>query len=174
MRITSGLGTTAAAASIAVILSACQLQRDITSASSSGKVGGPAPALSGETVEGKAMRIELHGQATLLVFWASWCGPCRHEQPGLNRIADELAPQGVRLIGIDFLDHDRAQAKAFQAEFGVPYPSLYDPSGKLAALYQVDYPPAQVLVDGRGVIVGRVPGEVPEAQLLKLIKEKLR
>ncbi len=88
-------------------------------------------------------------------------------------MAADLAPRGIRFIGVDFLDHDRAAARAFVDEFHVPYPSLYDPSGKLAALYEVDAPPAKVLVDGRGIIVGRVPGETSEQQLRRLIADKL-
>ncbi len=109
----------------------------------------------------------------MLVFWASWCGPCRHEQPYLTRMATDLSSQGVQFFGVDFLDHDRAAAEAFVQEFHVPYPSLYDPDGKLAAAYQVDSPPGKVLVDGRGVIVARLDGETTEDKLERLIQAKL-
>jgi len=158
---------------IPLALTGCVLQQNVASAPPSGKVGTKAPPLSGVTIEGEKLSVDFQDQKTVLVFWASWCGPCRHEQPDLNRMAADLAPRGIRFIGVDFLDHDRAAARAFVNEFRVPYPSLYDPSGKLAALYEVDAPPAKVLVDGRGVIVGRVPGEVPEQQLRRLIVEKL-
>jgi hypothetical protein len=71
------------------------------------------------------------------------------------------------------LDHDRALARAFVNEFQVAYPSLYDDSGAVAARYQVDAPPSFVLVDQRGIVVGRYPGEASAAQLEKLIREKL-
>jgi cytochrome oxidase Cu insertion factor (SCO1/SenC/PrrC family) len=71
------------------------------------------------------------------------------------------------------LDHDRALARAFYAEFNVPYPSLYDASGSLTAAYEVDAPPSFVLVDARGVVVARYPGEASQAQLANLIDQKL-
>ena len=160
-------------AAAAGLLSACTLQPDVAVAPPSGKVGVPAPALSGMTLDGAPITVDFRNRKTVLLFWASWCGPCRHEQPFLNRIATDYTARGVQFIGVDFLDHDHAAAKAFEEEFHVPYPSLYDDPGQLAAAYRVDAPPSQVLVNGRGIIVARTPGEVSEDQLSRLIQTKL-
>src|SRR5712691_9867176 len=138
-----------------ILVSACTLQQDVASAPPSGKTGFSAPTVSGTTLAGKGMTIVFRGHRTVLIFWASWCGPCRHEQPYVTRMATDLAAEGV------------------VQEFHVPYPSLYDPDGKLAAAYQVDSPPAKVLVDGRGVIAARVDGETTEDMLERLIQAKL-
>lgn len=118
------------------------------------------------------MAIDFHQAKTVLVFWAAWCGPCRNEQPWLNRLAAAYQAKGIRFYGVDMLDHDRALARAFVDEFKVTYPSLYDPAASLAAAYQVDSPPSFVLVDQRGVVVGRYPGEASEAQLQALIEKE--
>jgi len=156
-----------------ILVSACTLQQDVASAPPSGKTGFSAPTVSGTTLAGKGMTIVFRGHRTVLIFWASWCGPCRHEQPYVTRMATDLAAQGVQFFGVDFLDRDHAAAEAFVQEFHIPYPSLYDPDGKLAAAYQVDSPPAKVLVDGRGVIAARVDGETTEDKLERLIQAKL-
>ncbi len=156
-----------------IMVSACTLQQDVASAPPSGKTGFAAPSVSGSRLDGTALTVVFRGHRTVLVFWASWCGPCRHEQPYLTRMATDLASQGVQFFGVDFLDHDHAAAEAFVQEFHVPYPSLYDPDGKVAAAYQVDSPPGKVLVDGRGVIVARMDGETTADKLERLIQAKL-
>jgi thiol-disulfide isomerase/thioredoxin len=117
--------------------------------------------------------VDFHQAKTVLVFWAAWCGPCRKEQPELNTLAARYAASGIRFYGVDMLDHDRALARAFVQEFKVGYPSLYDDSGTIAAGYEVDAPPSFVLVDRRGIVVGRYPGEASSAQLEALIDQKL-
>ena len=158
---------------LVLLLAGCSLQPDVSQAAPNGRVGTAAPRLSGETLEGSALSVDFKASSSVLVFWAAWCGPCRKEQPGLNALAGRYAGQGIKFYGVDMLDHDRALARAFYAEFKVPYPSLYDASGSLTAAYQVDAPPSFVLVDGRGVVVARYPGEASQAQLANLIDLKL-
>lgn len=158
---------------VSALLSACTLQPNVASVPPGGKLGGKAAEVRGTALDGRALTVDFRAKKTVIIFWASWCGPCRHEQPGLTRMATDLAQQGVRFIGVDFLDHDKAGARAFVAEFKVPYPSLYDDSGATAASYEVDAPPGKVLVDGRGIIVGRVPGEISEDKLERLIQATL-
>jgi len=136
-------------------------------------VGTSAPALAGQNVEGTTLKIDFRQSRTVLVFWAAWCGPCRNEQPWLNALATQYADRGVQFYGVDMLDHDRALARAFRAEFKVSYPSLYDSDGLGAAAYEVDSPPSFVLVDQHGIVVARYPGEASQAQLQKLIDQKL-
>lgn len=156
------------------LLAGCALQRDIATVTPDGAIGAPAPALAGPALDGSTLQVRFTGSRTVVVFWAAWCGPCRKEQPELNQIAADYAAQGVSMVGVDMLDHDRALARAFVQEFKVPYPSLYDDAGRVAAAYEVDGPPAIVLVDGRGIIVGRVPGEVPGSVLRQLIVSRLQ
>jgi thiol-disulfide isomerase/thioredoxin len=152
-----------------LLLAGCTLQPDVSQAAPHGRVGTVAPRLSGATLDGAGLAVDFKGSKTVLVFWAAWCGPCRKEQPWLNALAAKYASQSVRFLGVDMLDHDRALARAFYAEFKVPYPSLYDDSGSLTAAYEVDSPPSFVLVDGRGIVVARYPGEASPAQLEKLV-----
>jgi thiol-disulfide isomerase/thioredoxin len=158
---------------LAFLLAGCSLQPDVSQAAPNGRVGTAAPRLSGETLDGSALSVDFKASKTVLVFWAAWCGPCRQEQPGLNALAAKYAADGIRFVGVDMLDHDRALARAFYAEFDVQYRSLYDPSGHLAAAYEIDSPPSFVLIDTRGIVVGRYPGEASQAQIANLIDQKL-
>lgn len=161
-------------AAFALLTASCTLQPNVASLAPNAHVGSAAPSTTGTSLAGSPLSIDFQqNKKTVLVFWAAWCGPCRHEQPGLNTLAAEFAAQGVHFYGIDMLDHDQALARAFVAEFNVAYLSLYDDSGTTAARYEVDAPPSIVLVNTKGVIVGRFPGEATESQLRALIRQTL-
>jgi len=91
-----------------------------------------APDLSGKTVDGKHIDVaDYKGKVVVLNVWGSWCPPCRAETPNLVKVAKETADQGVQFVGINTRDPSTSRARAFEEQQGVPYPSLYDPTGKL-------------------------------------------
>jgi thiol-disulfide isomerase/thioredoxin len=108
----------------------------------------------------------------VLNFWASWCGPCRAEQPGLLNVARDYSPKGVRIVGITVRDN-LAQARIYRDEFKVPYPSLFDQAARLAYAYEVDAPPSSVFIDSKGVVQFKVPGELSEDSFRRIIDSKL-
>jgi len=90
-----------------------------------------APALSGTTLDGKTWSLaDQTGKVVVLNVWGSWCAPCRKEAPDLVAASKELGPS-VQFVGLNTRDLDKAPARRFVQEFGVTYPSIYDPSGKL-------------------------------------------
>ena len=118
----------------------------------------PAPPLAGPGLIGGELDISAwRGHPVLIDWWASWCGPCRKEQPELNAMYRRFAPQGVHFTGVDLRD-DAASGRAFVSEFQVPYPSIFDPGEETAGPWQVDAPPTIVIVDGQGRIRGRFLG----------------
>lgn len=90
----------------------------------------------------------------------------------LVELARRYEDDGVRFLGIDYQD-DLNAAKAWTKEFGVPYPSLYDPSGRTAA--DLGYPalPDTYVVDRQGTIRWVVFGETYEKELAGLIDDVL-
>jgi thiol-disulfide isomerase/thioredoxin len=105
------------------------------------------PTLTGSDVSITAFR----GHPVVLVFWGSWCGPCREEQPDLNSLHAKWSPRGVEFLGVDLRD-DTKDALAFQRQFDVPYPSIADTQATLAVDYRIPSAPALVFLTARGKV----------------------
>jgi DsbE subfamily thiol:disulfide oxidoreductase len=132
----------------------------------------PLPRLAGETLDGEELDAASYADGNVLVInaWATWCDLCRREQPMLVRLADRYRDEGVRFLGINYQD-DRDAARAWVQEFGVPYPSLFDPSGRSAAELGFPALPDTYVVDRDGTIRSVVYGEADERQLARLIDD---
>jgi cytochrome c biogenesis protein CcmG/thiol:disulfide interchange protein DsbE len=136
-------------------------------------VEGPMPAIDRPAMQGgRVGPATYRGKVVLVNFWASWCGPCRREQPGLERLWREYGDRDVQLLGINF-DDGRAAALEYLREFGVTYPSVYDPDGKITADFLVPFLPATVLVDADGQMRYRLQGAQTEATLRRYLDELL-
>jgi thiol-disulfide isomerase/thioredoxin len=115
-------------------------------------------ASGGPTLTGKEVSITaLHGNPVVLVFWGTWCGPCRDEQPALNSMYAKWSPRGVDFLGIDLRDSTK-QALKFQSQLRVPYASIADTNATLAFNYRVPSAPALVFLDTHGKVADVVLG----------------
>jgi DsbE subfamily thiol:disulfide oxidoreductase len=150
-----------------VLLVACAPSGATTQASSAViEISGALPDLAGATLQGPALSSAAYrGHVVVVNFWATWCGPCRREQPILSTEEANQGPNGAVFIGVDYRDDDAA-GRAYLDEFGVAYPSLIDASGSLAYRFGVPYLPATIVADANGRLRYRVVGAI-DAQTLR-------
>src|SRR5579864_4963542 len=80
------------------------------------------PGISMRDLNGSAWTLSDHrGQPVLINFWASWCGPCRQETPGLVRLANDYRSRGLAVAGIA-MDDSEQPAREFARSFRISYP----------------------------------------------------
>jgi thiol-disulfide isomerase/thioredoxin len=135
----------------------------------------PAP-VRGETLDGRRIALSDHAGSVVVVnVWGSWCAPCRAEAPLLARAARHFDDRGVVFLGIDSRDLNQAAARAFQRHYDVPYPSIYDPSGRTLLAFHGTLPPnaipSTVIIDRQGRVAARVLGEISKGTLYDLVEE---
>ncbi|MGW0750485.1 TlpA family protein disulfide reductase [Streptomyces sp. NPDC002587] len=134
-----------------------------------------APVLAGEDLDGKPVSLTgFRGQVVVLNVWGSWCGTCRAEADDLERLSEQTRAEGIRFLGINIRDRDRAAAQAFVRAHGLGFPSLHDPSGELLLRFPPELLnpqaiPSTLVIDRRGRIAVSIGGAVTDEQLRPLL-----
>jgi cytochrome c biogenesis protein CcmG/thiol:disulfide interchange protein DsbE len=117
---------------------------------------------------GSASLASFRGEVVVLNFWASWCEPCQHEAPLLERAQSRLARLHGTVLGVTYLDAT-PDAQSFVRRYRLTYPSLRDNAGDFAHAYGTDRLPESFVVDRRGAIAMVSRGEIDNAFLSRAI-----
>lgn len=124
-------------------------------------LGRPAPELDLPLLDGAGQfdSTLLEGKVVVINFFASWCLPCRQEQPDLTAAADAFADRGVVLVGIAYQD-EPAQALEFLEELGRSNRAVYlaDPGGRAAIAFGVFGIPETFFLSTDGTVVAKAVG----------------
>lgn len=131
-------------------------------------VGRAAPALPRERLVGPPVTLAgspgaRPGGASLVTFWASWCGPCAREAPALERFARSPAGRG-RLVGVDWSDA-LSGARSFIRRYAWTFPNLRDAEGTVGNEYHLSGLPTTFVLDAHGRIRTVLRGPQDEASL---------
>ncbi|MEO8633137.1 MAG: TlpA disulfide reductase family protein [Chloroflexota bacterium] len=136
-----------------------------------GTIGKPAAAFDLERLDGPG-RIRLAdyaGKIVIVNFWASWCIPCKQENPALVAVWERYRTSDVMLIGILYQD-SLDSARSYTRRMGNTWPTGIDDDGRVAFAYGVFGIPETFFIGPDGVISGRHIGAIDEATLVRGIE----
>jgi thiol-disulfide isomerase/thioredoxin len=134
-----------------------------------------APDLSGKTIDGKTLSTaDYKGKVLVVNVWGSWCSPCRAEADNLVQVAKATANKDVQFVGLNTRDTSTEPAVAFEKKYAVPYPSLYDPTGRLMLRFKKgtlnpQAIPSTIVIDRDGKIAARALQALSEDKLREML-----
>jgi cytochrome c biogenesis protein CcmG, thiol:disulfide interchange protein DsbE len=128
-------------------------------------------------LNGSFWRLSDHrGEVVLINYWASWCGPCRQETPGLIDLARDYRYKGLSIVGVSMDMGGKPAVESFMSEFHLPYPVLM-PDLASPSAPAIDALPTTVLVDRNGraakSYVGAVRESIFRADVDRLLAEQV-
>lgn len=122
--------------------------------------------MGGGTIELASYRGQ---KPVVLDFFATWCPNCRRDMPNLNAFYETYKDQ-VEVIGIDLQEQESLVSK-FATDLGLTFPIALDTQGRVSQQYGVRYTNFHVLIDRDGNIVGSIPGDIKEQDIINLINQ---
>jgi thiol-disulfide isomerase/thioredoxin len=153
------------------VLASLPLLRGDPNGSIGSLVGEPAPSLSAVGLDGRTWSLaDGRDRLTWVNFWATSCEPCRTEMPAMQALAETYGER-LLVLGVDWGD-SRTAVEDFVARYAIGYPILLDPElaaadawGATAGL------PRHFFVDGNGVVVREVIGELPPNRMVAILED---
>ena len=137
------------------------------------EVGQPFIDFTLQTIEGENVTLSeriAQNKVTMIDFWASWCGPCRKENPVVKAAYEQFHELGFDVIGISVDQDEAAWLKAVE-EDQLPWTQVRDGENTASELYMIYYIPSNFLFDQNGTMIAKgLRGDDLAAKLTEILK----
>jgi len=126
------------------------------------EVGEKAPEIELKDNNGKKVKLsDLQGKVVLIDFWASWCGPCRRENPNVVEAFSKyhkskfINAKGFEVFSVSLDKNEQAWLEAIKKDNLTWDSHVWDKGGEFAKQYKITSIPMAFLIDGEGKIVAK-------------------
>ncbi|NHM07390.1 AhpC/TSA family protein [Flavobacterium sp. CYK-4] len=138
------------------------------------KIGATAPDFTAPTPDGKKTSLKQNlGKVTIVDFWASWCKPCRAENPNMVALYKEFHAKGLNIVGVS-LDDEASKWKEAIAKDGLTWThvsNLKNFEDPIANTYGIQLIPSTYILDGSGKVIAKdLRGAELKAKVASLLK----
>jgi peroxiredoxin len=135
------------------------------------KIGANIPEIELPNAQNQKIKLSsLKGKYVLVDFWASWCSPCRAENPNVKRLYQQYKGKGFEVLGVS-IDQKREDWQKAIKEDEITWLQVLDQNSAVAQQFNVRAIPTTFLIDKNGVIIAKnLRGERLEEKLAELMK----
>jgi len=127
---------------------------------------GEMPSLDLKNYQGESIKIDgKSGDVILLVFWATWCGPCLMKIPALVKLQETYKGKKFRVISINVDDADGDKALPIMKSYGVNYPVLIGSESVMEKFGGIQALPTSFIIGADGIVKEKIQGLLPESEL---------
>jgi thiol-disulfide isomerase/thioredoxin len=125
-----------------------------------GEIGSTLPDFAIKDLQGHEISsADLRGKVVLIDFWATWCGPCKKEMPGYQKLLDRYGSRGFAVVGFKFdTMADTEDPIQFATKMGVHYSLAVAPDELKQKFGGIEGLPTTMLYDRKGILRKKVIG----------------
>ncbi len=134
----------------------------------------PAPNFTLKNASGQTVELaRLHGKVVVVNFWATWCGPCRAEIPGMLEVYEKYKGKGLEIVGISVDRDGWSVINPFVKKLNIKYPVVLGNGEVTDAYGGIDAIPTSFFVDRNGRVLLRHVGYMSKEDFEKAVRSVL-